>query len=277
MRKVFLCLIIILAPLLYLQCSSPNTATTASRKVSIKSRLPSKVSGTAVALDSTGPTSIPLNSSNAPIVNFAMATNQPEVVLKSIRFDQTGTIKSTDITTIKLYLDNGDEIFNATTDILLTSSQFNGDACEFTLEQPVSSQVQSFFITVDLNANAAGTISFLFNDKSFNTTDIIGVTGHYPFSSTPVEVSTAPATSTPNSLKSPQPAFTKGEKEGLEIKGEEVSPTSKRAGQDSGDILPELKKPRPLNYRKTNSWPRNSTKPDSSYSRNSITANPKVR
>lgn len=249
-RKSLLFLFVI-APLLCIQCSGTNATGTAGRKVSIKSRIPldslrslqAKVSGTAVALDNAGPTSLPLNSSNAPLVQFALATNQPEVVLKSIRFDQTGTLKSTDITAIKLWLDNGNEAFNPTTDVLLASSQVKGDACEFKLEHPVSSQVQSFFITVDLNASAPGTISFLFNEESFNTTDIIGVTmptgrqaGQYTFSSTPVEVSIATATALPTETNVATPHLTSP------TRGEEVSPASKRAGQYSGNILSELEK-----------------------------------
>ena len=246
MRKVFLCLIIILAPLLCLQCSGSNAAT-AGRPASIKSRLPSKVSGTAVALDSAAVNAITADSINTPLVNFAMATNQPDVILKSIRLDQTGTLKSADIKGMKLYLDNGDETFSATTDVLLASSQLKGDVCEFRLEQPVSSQVQSFFITVDLNASVAGTISFLFNEESFGTTDIIGVTGPFPFSTTPVEVS-AP-TARPAEAKDTTPfksPFVKGD---LAPKS---SYESTRAGQPfgnapqgkeaTGDILSEIER-----------------------------------
>jgi len=227
MRKVLFFLIII-TPLLCLQCSGSNTVGTASRKASIKSRLPSKVSGTAVALDNAGPTSLPLNSSNAPLVQFALATNQPDVVLKSIRFDQTGTLKSTDITAIKLWLDNGDETFNSATDVLLASSQVKGDVCEFKLEQPIISQVQSFFITVDISTGVAGTVSFLFNEESFGTTDIIGVTGKYPFSSAAVEVLMTSALPT-TGVSAGNPAIKPDEK------------LSKEMGE-AGDILSELEK-----------------------------------
>ena len=209
-----------------IHCGGPKA--TSTRKMSIKSQIPSRVSGTAVVMESVAPESVSPNSSNVPTIHFAMATNQPDIVLKSLKFDQVGTLKNSDIKAVKLYLDNGDESFNVVTDILLSSAKFNGDVCEFKLEQPIISRVQSFFITVDLASSIVGTISFLFNEESFGTTDIVGVIGKYPFSSNSVNVSATTALS-PESV--PEKTL---------VKTGEVP--FKESSGESGDIMSELEK-----------------------------------
>ena len=218
-----------------IHCGGPKAAS--ARKMSIKSQIPSRVSGTAVVLESVAPDSVSQNSSNVPVVHFAMATNQPDIVLKSLRFDQTGTLKDADIKVLKLYLDNGDELFNSATDILLSSSQLTGDVCEFKLEQPIISRVQSFFIIMDLSSGIIGTVSFLFDEDSFGTTDIVGVTGKYPFSSTPANVSAATVPA-PASFRTDR--VVEGAPEKSSVKPPEETP--KEPTGEAEDIMAELEK-----------------------------------
>ncbi len=231
LREIPLCVLVSLWLILSIStihCGGPKAAT--ARKIFIKSQIPSRVSGTAVVLESVAPASVSSKSSDVPMVHFAMATNQPDIVLKSLTFDQTGTLRDADIKAIKFYLDNGDELFNSVTDILLSSSQLKGDVCEFKLEQPIISRAQSFFITVDINSSIAGTVSFLFKEESFGTTDIVGVTGKYPFSSTPANVAAA-------TVLAPDPSRTDGVREDVpEKKPKEAVPPERE------DIMAELEK-----------------------------------
>ncbi|HLD36385.1 MAG TPA: hypothetical protein VJC37_06655 [Planctomycetota bacterium] len=223
--------IILILSISAIHCGGPKA--TGARKMSIKSQIPSRVSGTAVVLESVAPDSVSPNSSNVPVVHFAMATNQSDIVLKSLKFAQTGTLKDADIKAIKLYLDNGDESFNTVTDILLSSSQLKGDACEFSLEQPIISRAQSFFIAVDLASSIFGTVSFVFNAESFGTTDIVGVTGKYPFSSAPMNVAVTAALAAGGA--SEKPAVKPPAAEGREK-------TAPEATDDAKDIMFELEK-----------------------------------
>ncbi|MEK7310218.1 MAG: hypothetical protein AAB038_05315 [Planctomycetota bacterium] len=253
LREIPLCVLVSLWLILSISaihCGGPKAA--AARKTSIKSQIPSRVSGTAVALESVAPASVSPNSSNVPVVHFAMATNQPDIVLKSLRFDQTGTLKDADIKAIKLYLDNGDESFNGVTDILLSSSQLKGDVCEFKLEQPIISRVQSFFVIVDLasevttesrpnRGSIVGTVSFLFNEESFGTTDIVGVTGQYPFSSAPVNISAATVPAPALASRPDIPSGEHGIGEGAPEKPS-VKPTEEAVPPERDDIMSELEK-----------------------------------
>jgi len=224
MSKTKLLACISLIALLGSACGGP--AGSRAKSISIKSQIPAKVSGTAAVMESVAPAAIPPNSANVPVVHFAMATNQPDIVLKSVRFDQTGTLKDNDVKGIKLFLDNGDEVFNPITDILLSSSVLKNDACEFKLEQPIISRAQSFFITVDIDSSIVGTVSFLFNEESIVTTDIVGVTGKFPFSSAPMAVSAVPA---PAAGAAEKPAIKPSEEPTREV-------------GEAGDIMTELEK-----------------------------------
>ncbi|MDI6732877.1 MAG: hypothetical protein QME16_02970, partial [Planctomycetota bacterium] len=142
-----------------------------------------KVTGTMVVIDTVIFPATPKVLINIPLVHFAMVTNQPDIVLKSIRFEQTGTIKDEEIKSIRLYLDNGDEVFDGTKDVLLSSSVLKDNICEFTVDQPIISQPQSFFIVIDIiPVPEDKTVSFLFTEGSFVSTDILGVIGNFPFS-----------------------------------------------------------------------------------------------
>ncbi|MEW6027016.1 MAG: hypothetical protein AB1599_06970 [Planctomycetota bacterium] len=204
-------------------CGGPAAAR--AKRVSIKSQLPDRISGTAIVMENVAPAATPPNSPNVPVVHFAMATNQPDIVLKSIRFDHTGTLTDNDIKGAKLYLDNGDEAFNTVTDILLSSSVLKNDVCEFKLEQPIISRAQSFFITVDIASSIAGTVSFLFNEESIVTSDIVGVTGRFPFSSAPMAISAVPAGDTAEKPATKPP----------------IEPYRETTGE-TGDIMSELEK-----------------------------------
>lgn len=161
-------------------CSSCSSGTATN---SLRTRIPSpnKISGTVVIIENIAPASIQPGSNDIPLVQFAMATNQANVELKSVQFEQAGTFKDSDIKNIKLYVDNGDDIFNTTKDILLSSSKLKNNRCEFILDQPIIIKPQLFFVSVVLSPQATGTISFLFTGESFKTTDIAGVVGKYPF------------------------------------------------------------------------------------------------
>lgn len=178
MKKI-LVLAIWLVLFLYVGCSS-----TGGKHQSLSSKIPpaDKLVGTVMLLESVAPSSVQANTKNVPLVSFAMASNQSGVSLKSLKFEQTGTIKDSDIERIKLYFDNGDEIFEPTKDILLASAQLKNDLCEFKLDQPVIKKPQLFFIAVDFAPSANGSVSFQFSEDSFGTTDIAGVTGtRFPF------------------------------------------------------------------------------------------------
>ncbi|MFH1232042.1 MAG: hypothetical protein V1709_11175 [Planctomycetota bacterium] len=175
MRKFFIPVVFMIL-FVYSSCSSG--AATGSLRTKIPP--PNKISGTVVVIENIAPASMQPGSNDIPLVQFAMATNQADVKLKSVQFEQKGTFSDSDIKNIKLYIDNGDDIFDATKDILLSSSKLKNNICEFKLDWPII-KPQLFFISADLSLQANGTISFLFTGKSFGTTDIAGVVGKYPF------------------------------------------------------------------------------------------------
>ncbi|MDI6787134.1 MAG: hypothetical protein QME51_02045, partial [Planctomycetota bacterium] len=147
MRYLFL-LIIVLTILITTSCAGKVV----QEVVFLKSRLPppQKVTGTMVILDTLHFPSPVTSTANIPVVHFAMVTNQPDVVLTSLRFEQTGTLRDEDVQSIRLYLDNGDEVFDGKRDVLLSSSLLKDNICVLIVEQSISSQPQSFFIVMDI-------------------------------------------------------------------------------------------------------------------------------
>jgi type II secretory pathway component GspD/PulD (secretin)/Tfp pilus assembly protein PilF len=171
--RKFLLLIIFFA-LYFLSCAGPPPKPV----VSLKNRLPpaEELLGTIVIIETIVTASVSAGLSNLPFVHFAIVTNQSDIRLTALKFGQTGSIKDSDIKMVKLYLDNGDDIFDAVKDISISSSRVKDGICEFKIDYPIINKPQLFFVTLDLASQATGTISLVFTEDSFETTDIIDIT-----------------------------------------------------------------------------------------------------
>ena len=173
-----------------------------------------QLKGTTIILQNTAPAESPAGS-DIKLAEFAIATNQLDIFWTGVEVKQTGSLDDADISAVKIFLDDGNDIFEVDKDIVIGTGQFKDKTAVITLPQhALGSNVQLCYIvaTVVPAVSEGLAINIVISDeKSFNATDILGVSilSGLPFSAGPtiitkVEKTVAVASSTTTQPRTPE-------------------------------------------------------------------------
>jgi Flp pilus assembly secretin CpaC len=166
--------------------------------------------GTTVILQNIAPAESPAGS-DIKLAEFAIATNQLDIFWSGIQINQIGSAGDDDIVAIKIFLDDGNDVFEADKDIPIGTGQFKDKTANIALPQhALGGSVQLCYIVATTAQTALEGLSIniaIQEEKSFNTTDILGVsvpTG-LPFTAGPTIIAKAekPAAASSTALPGP--------------------------------------------------------------------------
>jgi tetratricopeptide (TPR) repeat protein/Flp pilus assembly secretin CpaC len=122
------------------------------------------------------------------VAGLSFVTDQANINWKEVRLIRNGNASDSDISTAKIYLDNGDQKFDGTTDNVIGIGSFKQGVAEVKIQpQILSEKPKNYFILTDVNPTADPQGDIWFNIKIdsevfFKTSDPRGViSSNLPF------------------------------------------------------------------------------------------------
>jgi tetratricopeptide (TPR) repeat protein len=149
---------------------------------------------TTVVINDMASANISLGAADIPLISLVLRTGQPDVIWKGLKLIREGDALDTDIPQLKLYLDNGDDKFEALNDTVVGLGEVKGGRVEIKLspEQSITIKAQKYFIVVEINKSAAigARFNFSITEGAFEITDPAGISSaNYPFTTKLIAIS----------------------------------------------------------------------------------------